>query len=237
VEYQPKEPGKHHVEVVLRNKEKPLDFEHIQNSPIDVDIKAGTDASHCVAEGPGLKDGILDTAPAEFTIFARDRDDKPIQEGGDPFQVSVIGPDGVECPLEIVDNNDGTYAVVYHPQGDGPHKVDVTLNDDHIKDCPKTVNIKPGAWPKNCLIENFTLLVRTRDKRGEDLKEGGQNVKTAITNPNSQPVETVKTIDKKDGTYLIEYDLPRLAGRYLITCTIDDQNIKGSPFDQSVENI
>jgi len=150
VEYQPHEPGKHHVAIVLRNKEHPLDIEHIKNSPIDVDIKAGTDASHCIAEGPGLKNGILDTFPAEFTIYARDRDDKPILEGGDPFEVKVTDPEGNPCDVRVTDNGDGTYGVVYQPDGEGAHIVDVTLDGNPIKDCPK-----------KGLILKLVLLLRT----------------------------------------------------------------------------
>jgi len=237
VEYQPHEPGKHHVDVILRNQEHPLDFEHIKNSPVDVDIKAGTDASHCVAEGPGLKDGILDTFPAEFTIYARDRDDKPITEGGDPFEVKVLDPDGNPCDVKIVDNGDGTYGVVYQPDGEGVHTVDVTLNGDPIKDCPKSVKVKPGAWAKHSFIENYSFMVRTRDKRGDDLQEGGQDVKSKLTDQNGQLVETIKTVDKRDGSYVIEYSLPQVEGKYLISCTVDDLDIKGSPFDQTVEHL
>jgi len=237
VQYQPHEPGNHHIDVVLRNKDNPLDFEHIKNSPIDVEIKAGTDPSHCIAEGPGLKDGILDTFPAEFTIYARDRDDNPITEGGDPFEVRILDPQGNPCPVTVTDNGDGTYGVVYQPDGVGPHVVDVTLDGTPIKDCPKTINVKAGAWPKNSFIEGFSFLIRTRDKRGADLTEGGQDVKSKISNPQGQPVETIKTTDKRDGTYLIEYSLPLVQGKYLVSCTVEEQDIKGSPFEQTVENV
>jgi len=238
VEYLPREPGPHHIAVVLRNKEKPLDFEHVKNSPVDVSIKPGTDASHCIADGPGLKNGILDTDPAEFTIFARDRDDKPILEGGDNFEVKVIDPEGNECPVELKDNGDGTYGVVYHPEGGaGPYVVNVTLDGDPIKDVPKTVQIKPGAWAKNSIIEGFTFLVRTRDKRGDDIKEGGQDIRSRIIDPHKKPLETIKTEDKKDGTYLMTYTLPRLEGKYLVHCTVEETDIRGSPFEQSVEHL
>jgi len=237
VQYNPHEPGVHHIQVVLRNKELPLDWEHIKNSPIDVVIKAGTDASHCIAEGPGLKDGILDTFPAEFTIFARDRDDQPITEGGDPFEVKVLDPEGNPCEVSIKDNGDGTYAVVYQPDGAGPHTVHVTLDDVPIKDCPKTIHVKPGAWPRNSYIEGFSLIIRTRDKRDKNIPEGGQDIKCIITDPHGNHVETLKLTDRGDGTYLIEYSLPPVEGKYLISCTVDNKEIRGSPFEQTVANI
>jgi len=238
VEYLPKEPGNHHIDVVLRNKIFPLDYEHVKNSPIDVKVKSGTSAENCIAEGPGLKDGIKDTFPAEFKIYAKDRDGNPIKEGGDNFLVKIVDPDGNEVPCDIKDNGDGTYDCNYQPERDGPHKVAVTLDDTHIKDSPKTVNIKPGAFAGTSFIESFSFVIHTRDKRGTSLKEGGQNVKTTITDPKGTLVELRQT-DKNDGKYLVEYKLAGHAegqsGLYQVAVTIDDQHVKGSPFVQGAQ--
>lgn len=237
VEYQPTEPGVHHIDVVLRNKEVPLDWKHISNSPIDVIIKPGTDASHCIADGPGLKDGILDTHPAQFTIFARDRDDNPITEGGDPFEVVVLDPNNNPIPVDIIDNGDGTYGVTYNPDIPGPYTVNVTLDGKPIKDVPKTVRVKAGAHPRKTLIEEFSFVIRSKDKRGNYLKEGGQDIKCIISDPSGSVLPNVKLTDRKDGSYLVEYALPHVEGNYTISCTVEDQEIFGSPFIQSVSNV
>jgi len=232
VDYWPKEPGNHHIDIVLRNKVLPMDYEHIKNSPADVKVKSGTSPEHCIAEGPGLKDGIKDTFPAEFKIYAKDRDGNPIKEGGDPFVVQIKDPDGREVPCEIVDNNDGTYDCKYHPDRDGPHKVAITLDDTHIKDSPKTVNIKPGAFAGTSFIEGYSFVVHSRDKHGNSLKEGGQNIKTHIKDPKGNVLEHKQT-DNRNGKYLVEYSMPYdVRGLFEISVTIDDQNIKGCPFVQ-----
>eukprot|EP01126_Amoeba_proteus_P016101 TRINITY_DN1738_c0_g1_i5.p1 TRINITY_DN1738_c0_g1~~TRINITY_DN1738_c0_g1_i5.p1 ORF type:complete len:607 (+),score=135.06 TRINITY_DN1738_c0_g1_i5:1268-3088(+) len=233
VSYQAKEPGINRVSVFLRNKLKPMLYEHIKDSPMDVNIKCGTDPSKSTAEGPGLKDGIKDTFPAKFTVTARDRDGKPIPEGGDDFHVSVIDPDGEEVPAVVQDNGDGTYDVEYKPEKPGPHTVDVTLDNAHIRDCPRKVNVKAGAHASHTFIEKFDFLIRTRDKRGEDLSVGGMNVKTSITHLGT-PIDTKQT-DKADGTYLVEYTLPVPVGATYIICTeVDDNPIRGSPWEQRV---
>jgi filamin len=237
VEYRPTEPGIHHIDVVLRNKAFPLDWEHISNSPIDVMIKAGTDPSHCIAEGPGLKDGILDTHPAIFTIYARDRDDNPITEGGDPFEVVILDPNNKPIPVEVIDNKDGTYGVTYNPDFPGPHTVNVTLDGKPIKDVPKIVQVKAGAWPRKTLIEEFSFIIRSKDKRGQYLKEGGQDIKCSIKDPSGNVLPTVKLSDRKDGSYLVVYSLPAVEGDYSISCTVEDQEIYGSPFIQTVANV
>jgi len=221
------------IDIFLRNKMKPVLYEHIRDSPKPVKIKAGTDASKTTAEGPGLRDGIKDTFPAEFTVTARDRFGNPINEGGDPFEVSVIDPEGRPVPAEINDNGDGTYSVVYHPDKPGVHTVDVTLDGDHIKDCPRKVNIKAGAHHSKSCIEDFTFIVRTRDKRGADLKYGGQNVKTSILHQGKEVPS--KQTDKGDGTYVINYTLPVPVGAvYNIVTTVDNNPIRGSPWEQRV---
>jgi len=233
VSYNAKEPGINVVDIFLRNKLKPLTYEHIKNSPVKVDVKAGTDPSKCTAEGPGLHDGITDTFPAVFKVQARDRDGKPITEGGDPFICKVKDPKGNDVPAEIKDNGDGTYDVVYHPDVPGPHVVDVTLDDQHIKDMPKTVNIKAGISHIHSFIESYTFIVRTCDKRGTPLTTGGQNVKTTCTH-NGAPVKLDQQ-DKGDGTYVCHYSLPEKTNAvYEICTTVEDKPIKGCPMQQKV---
>ena len=48
VSYQPTEPGKYQVHVLLRHKLYPLYYEHIQKSPFRLEVEAGTDASKTI---------------------------------------------------------------------------------------------------------------------------------------------------------------------------------------------
>lgn len=109
VTYTPTEPGNYHVDVILRNRADVLYYDHVKNSPIDVVIDAGTSAANSIAYGPGLEEGNLDTFPAHFTIEARDKQDRKMPEGGDPFEVTVMGPSG-PVPATVKDNGDGTCA-------------------------------------------------------------------------------------------------------------------------------
>jgi len=233
VTYVPKEPGVHLIDVVLRNKVKPVVYEHIKDSTFNVKIKAGTDPSKCTAEGPGLKDGILDTFPAKFTIQARDRDGNPIPEGGDDFQVKVVDPAGNECPVDIVDNGDGTYDVTYQPDIPGPHVIKTTLDDINIKDSPKTVLVKPGAYFGTSYIEVFSYIIRTCDKRGNPLTTGGQDVKSLLSDTTGSDVQhDIK--DNGNGTYTVTYKLPRVEGQYDHSARVDGKDIIGSPWNQTV---
>jgi len=233
VSYVPVEPGVHLVDVVLRNKVKPVLYEHIKDSTFKVSIKSGADPSKCTAEGPGLKDGILDTFPATFTITARDRDGKPIPEGGDDFQVTVEDPNGDLCPVSVVDNGDGTYGVTYEPTVPGPHVVKTTLDDTNIKDSPKTVVVKPGAYYATSYVEQFSYVIRTCDKRGNPLTTGGQDVKSFLSDATGGALD-VDVKDNGNGTYTVTYKLPRLEALFNLSAQVDNKNIIGSPWTQSV---
>jgi len=232
VKYKPNIPGPYHIDVIERNPAKPLYYDHIKNSPIDLNIDPGTDASMCTAYGPGLEPGNLDTHPAEFTIQARDIFGNPRTEGGDPFQVEVVGPNGA-VPVDIKDNNDGTYHVEYKPDDAGPYNIAVTLDDKNIKGSVFHVDIKPGASPDTTSIEDYKFTIRTRDKRGKNMREGGENVQVKITGPGGTEVP-VDIKDLKNGAYLVSYQLGPKSGEYTVAVTINGEYILGSPFIQTI---
>lgn len=60
-----------------------------------------------------------------FVIAARDGGNKPRITGGDAWDVSVANPDGAAVPFEVVNNHDGTYAVVYTANTPGQYTVKV----------------------------------------------------------------------------------------------------------------
>jgi len=230
--YQPTDPGKYHIDVILRNPALPLLYDHVRNSPIDVLIDPGTVAENCIAYGPGLEPGNLDTEPAHFTIEARDKNGKKRTEGGDPFKVEVMGPTG-PVPVNVVDNGDGTYQVTYEPKDAGRHDIAVTLEGKPIKGSTFRVDINPGAWAGKSIMETFYFQVRAHDKRGKPLTVGGARIKASVKKPNGQECQDTKIDDNRNGTYTVTYKA-RDTGTYKISVTIDGKDIVGSPFDQKI---
>jgi len=230
VKYSPTDPGTYNIDVVERNPAKPLFYDHLKNSPVTVQIDPGVDASQCIAYGPGLEPGNLDTKPSSFTIQARDKNGVPMKEGGTPFIIDIQGPEG-PVKADMVDNGDGTYDVSYQPNGAGPHDISVTLDDIPIKGSTFHVDIKPGAFAGNTFIKGYTFVVQSVDKRGDSLVEGGQNVEVKIEGPAGKI--PVKLTDNNDGTYTAHYELTK-KGQYTIDVTVDGQSSRGSPFVQTV---
>jgi len=228
VSYTPRDPGVYHVDVIQRNPAKQLYYDHVKGAPVDVVIEAGTDAASSIAYGPGLEPGNLDTFPAEFTIEARDKQGRKMPTGGDPFEVQVMGPTG-PVPATVRDNGDGTYHVDYEPTDAGVHDISVTLDGVPIKGSTFHVDIKPGAWPANTSIDKYQFTIVTRDKRNKVKKEGGEKIKVLI----NRGAVNVDLKDNRDGTYEATYSLPG-KGQYQFNVLLNDQDIKGSPFVQTV---
>jgi len=231
VTYMPTDAGKYHIDVILRNPSVPTRYDHVKNSPVDITIDAGTDASQCTAFGPGLEPGNLDTHPAKFTIQARDKKGNPITRGGDPFKVAIAGPTG-PVPCDIKDNGDGTYSCEYQPEAAGMHDIAITMKDTPIKGSTFHVQIKPGAFAGTTFIETFNFVIRALDKRGNPITHGKEDVKVKIKGPGASAVENTLE-DKNNGTYVCTYKALD-AGEYEVSVLVNGQHLKGSPFTQKL---
>jgi len=220
-------PGKYKVDITLDGKP-------IKNSPYHLTIE-NANAHKSWADGPGLKGG-EQNKEGVFTIHSVDADGKPVKTGGDPFKVAVKGPKGPIDP-HIKDNNDGTYTVKYKPDGHGDHTIDVTLHDDHIKDAPFHVKIKPApdagkSWAEGPGLEEAwdnepaVFTIHSVDLEGNPRKEGGDPFEVKIDGP--APCKP-HVQDNNDGTYTVTYN-PDAPGNYTVKVDLEGKPIKDSPF-------
>lgn len=82
------------------------DEHHIFGSPFDMEIlPSRTVARYCTAHGEAL-DSIMANQTQTFTIVAMDGFGNRKNNGGDPFEVGVMGPAQLRA---LVDNGDGSY--------------------------------------------------------------------------------------------------------------------------------
>lgn len=72
--------------------------------------------------------------PAEFTVFAKEAGDGDVD-------VRVIDNNGKQVPVEIKDDKDGTYTVIYYPTTVGAYTVNITFNTESIPKSPFKVNV------------------------------------------------------------------------------------------------
>jgi hypothetical protein len=252
VEYTPKLPGVYRIDVVVHNAKETAYYDHIKDSTFKVTIGGTNERSHCIftlfaltkfprfaasaegstseAYGPGLENGIKDTADTHFIVATKDIQGNPIKTGGEDVQVKIVGPKGETIPAEITDNGDGTYKVAYRPTGPGKHVITPTVRDENVKNAPFTVDVKAGASAGHSFVEGFTFKIRAVDTRGENRKDGGDDFKVEINGPDGL-VQGVTVQDLKDGSYLVSYSLPK-SGEYNVNATINGEHIKGSPWKQ-----
>lgn len=231
VTYQPTDPGQHEITVGLKNPVAPQYWEHIKDSPFHVGIVDGTDPAKSRVYGPGIEDGVQDNLPTHFTIEARTPSGQPLGKGGDPFEVTVNGPNG-DVPAEVTDNGDGTYSVTYAPEDAGNHKVQVNLKGSPVANAPYNVDVKEGASHKNSGIGDFQFVIQARTKSNKPMTKGGQKFTVEGKGP-SGPVE-VKLVDIGNGTYVVSYHIEPEPGTYKFDATINGQHIKGSPFEHKI---
>lgn len=92
--------GKYQLSITLNEEH------HIFGSPFDIEIlPAKTIPKFCIAEGTMLTQMAYKSTQT-FTILAMDGYGNRKTRGGDPFEVSILGPGQV---LDLEDRNDGSY--------------------------------------------------------------------------------------------------------------------------------
>lgn len=253
VEYKADKVGKYDIAVTKEDDKVKGKKDNIKDSPFKVEcIKRPADPKYCYAHGPGLEPGNETNQPCEFEIVAKNKHDQPLDFGGNNFKVKITNDKtGEEIPAKVSDNKDGTYPVVYEVKKPGTYTVKITLDGEDIKDTPKKVKITgpdasksyatgPGVEPKGGAVTDKPnkFKIHAVDADGNPCKTGNDPFKVEVkpldeNNKNEKPV--VKLTDNGDGTYDGEY-LVNAPGNYEVKVTLDNENIKDSPFKVLVEN-
>jgi filamin len=235
---------------LLGNEKKGESHGPIKGSVYSLVVREPSDPTKSWAEGPGLE-RTIEGRPALFTIHAIDKFGKGVPGDNVKVEVKLIekapdAPGGTgDVPAEVKDNGDGTYSARYDPKVPGKYRVDVTINDERIRDMPKDVicgravdaskstaqgpGVTPGE-PRVGLDAPFTVIAR--DKLGNKIPSGGSEVKVTITGP-SGPVECdVK--DDNSGVYQCNY-VPPVPGDYVVDVKLEGQGVKDNPFRLNIK--
>ena len=102
-----------------------------------------TKPSQSVAEGKGLKEGIVH-CEAQFILTTRNAEGRQCYNERDHVTVEIWDEQGRECATEVQinDNKDGLYQISYSPRDEGRYKVIVKVNGEHVCNSPFTVQVK-----------------------------------------------------------------------------------------------
>ena len=168
-----------------------------------------------------------DTPSADFIVDTREAG------GFGKLAISCDGPNG-PVPVDITDNDDGTFSCSYKPKDVGEHQVKVDFNKKPAGKSPYKVNVAPGASmpkPNNVRVYGDGLEKAVAQEEAEffvDATDAGDgDVGIALSGPAECEV---KVEDNGDKTYRCTYTAPR-PGIYNIDVKFAEEDVPNSPFE------
>ena len=218
------------------------------------------DAAQSYAEGDAIdEDGYtvaqrLGEAPSiaqagitsYVTVYARDQFENLRAQGGDSFSASLQNAEG-DVPLQVDDNNDGTYTVQYNTQasgsalltililgipafpdgvalgGDGapPFEVQVTFGQPD----PASITATGSGIQASCTAgDELTITLMMFDAFGNRVETGGADVQLSVKSPSTNQTAVVTIEDTDNGRYELSYT-PTQADTYDLVGTIAGEQI------------
>ena len=222
VSFTPWEVGAHEVEVLWGGAQIP-------KSPVSLSVRAAPDVTACSATGQGLKNGILGK-PNALKILSPEKDllSKP-----DGLAITVTSVNE-EAPVEIKDNGDATYTVMYTPPAPGAYVASIKFFGKPIPGSPFKIEVIPAPDASKCraygpaLHPNPLHIAGTPLDIFVDTKTAGTGVlQVAVKGPDNSPLKVFQANDS--GLHSLKFDVPT-AGHYYIHVSWSRAQIPGSPF-------
>ncbi|XP_071374523.1 filamin-B [Centroberyx affinis] len=174
-------------------------------SPDDDDDDDDDDANKLKVSGPGL----CAKVPQTFIIDCS-------KTGRVPESVAVKKPNGNMELVEVTDNGNGTYSVVYCPAVEGAHSLLVKYDDgeEFCSDSSRKVKVSVPGLESVCaqIPQTFTIGCS---------KTGDAPQSVAVMTP-SGTMEIVKVTDNGDGTYSVVYS-PSAEGTHSLKVKYADE--------------
>lgn len=222
--------GKYKMQLKLNGKP-------ITRQPYELDVQAKIEPNACT---------FVDSPPptvgkeAEITVQAKDKDDQPINAGGEHFDVEVCGPDGQPVDSFVRDNGDGTYSALFVPIQGGKHTVRMNVNHKALPkhevycylDTDPYLSKIDGPGLKggdlrsgNGIPCNFVLTAK--DYSGCDVKHGGDPFTCEVDGPDNTK-RYVPPLDNGNGTYTFEY-VPEKPGLHNMTFKLGGIPMRDAP--------
>lgn len=228
-----RDPGEYQLVLKWGNDEVPT-------SPYTIKVTGEGRRVHperCSASGAGISTGKVGE-PAMFKV------DIPDDAGPGTLGVSVAGPHPPK-PIEILNNQDGTMEVTYHPIAPGEYKIEILWADQHISGSPFTAVVGGDAVrnPKQVFAEGEilcafmkcnqlgTIVVTPREGAGAG------PLRAKLEGPTKADLQL--TANPDDGTMMVSF-VPKDSGHYTLHLLWGDgeeeaNEINGSPFLIKVE--
>ncbi|KAK2885697.1 hypothetical protein Q8A67_016534 [Cirrhinus molitorella] len=204
----------------------PILFQVLSNCDHNTELPSAHGVNMAEIIVPGIKGGICSRTPQSFTIDCS-------SSGETPETVAVVRPDGSMELLELTNNGDGSYSVVYLPTMDGCHLLGVKFtNEESFNrqfkfevlpiDATSEVNVSgPGLTSEMCAQrpQTFTVDCTTTRKVPQFV---------AIITPDGV-TETIEIQDNGDWTCTVNYT-PSVEGLHSLMVKYAEDDSFCSPF-------
>ena len=222
-QFTPWQVGQHTIEILWGKAQVP-------KSPFSLHIDKGSGGDGtCHASGDGLKRAIA-TKPSKFMLFSTESG--LVEKGA--LKVAVQSAlHGETVNVQVKDENNGSYEVVYLAPNRGAYFASVSYYDKPIPGSPFKINCVPGPEPSKCRIEGLhqnTLNIAGKPIEFRvDSSEAGTGVLKVFVQGPRDHVPKVYLADDGKGHHSVKFDA-LYPGRYFIVVAWSDSHIPGSPF-------
>ncbi|VVC42331.1 Hypothetical protein CINCED_3A018391 [Cinara cedri] len=223
--YVPKTIGKHTLQVSYGGVAVP-------KSPFRVFVAQPLNPSKVQIFGPGIETGVKTNKPNHFTIDCS-------EAGIGDLNVNLVNDKGVEVPLQVNDNEDGSFLIDYVPTSSGVHSLNCTYGGVKVPNTPIKINVQSPVDLSKVKVDGLETRVFLGSPTdfvvdSRTVAKFGQGVVTCtVTNPSGSRTESFIT-PQSDGTYKISYT-PFEEGPHTIDIYYDGVPIVGSPFSVNVK--
>jgi hypothetical protein len=211
-----------------------------------VNVAAGApDASVSWVFGAGL-DGPQVNEPATFFVQLADKCGNKLNKGGHNVSSMLQRLGDAAATAEVVDLENGIYAVQYTPARDGAISISIGLALMHVRDSPYTVNV---VGPSSASAEgqglhqsvagipaDFILTVVTAAGRRCQISPKLLSASLSRIPVDSKHCHIVVDVvpARSRGQFLASYTAT-MSGEYTLTVLLRGSHIVGSPFPVRVE--
>nr|CAD7404495.1 unnamed protein product [Timema cristinae] len=178
-----------------------------KNSPYRVYVSEPLNASNVHVFGPGVEKGVKSNLPTHFNVDCR-------EAGQGDIQISLTNEKGVEVPLKIVDNEDGTFTVDYVVQQPGTYFIKVLYGGVKTPQSPISVIVQPHVDVSKIKVDGLE-------------PTGKADFAVAITSPSGSKVKA-HVIPTHEG-FLVNFT-PTELGEYLLSISFGGEPVSPTPY-------
>nr|CAD7457189.1 unnamed protein product [Timema tahoe] len=204
-----------------------------KNSPYRVYVSEPLNASNVHVFGPGVEKGVKSNLPTHFNVDCREAGQvltPVVKSYFCDIQISLTNEKGIEVPLKIVDNEDGTFTVDYVVQHPGTYFIKVHYGGVKTPQSPISVTVQPHVDVSKIKVDGLepTAPVNSLQQfRVITHGAGKADFAVAITSPSGSKVKA-HVIPTHEG-FLVNFT-PTELGEYLLSISFGGEPVSPTPY-------